>query len=210
MPGVPATVKARKALRIARTHELLRKGWSLPQIAQDINVCVRQVKEYRNEAFKTISLYPSSYTADEVAQFRAEGAELVSEVESLAISTLEVVKGRVGTDEEKSLDATSVARLADSVARLSERKARLLGLDVPIKTVQEVFSLQVRKIDQRVTISWDQGLLAAPADPVPGLFIGGRTPAVALDNGSGSLNGHVMTADRGTNHVPDDSREVMA
>jgi transcriptional regulator with XRE-family HTH domain len=135
--GVPATVKARKLLRIQRTHELLRKGWSLPKIAEDLNVSVQQVKHYRTEAFHTVSTYPSSYTAEEVAHFRAEEADLISETEATTISALSLVKERIGTDNERSLDASAAARLADSIARLSERKARLLGLDQPTKIIEE-------------------------------------------------------------------------
>jgi hypothetical protein len=202
MPGKRPHLKQKvKAMLNRQTAlELIGAGLPVSEASRQLGITVQSVRRLLRQSLASESLFPNNLTADKISQLRQ------LESEKLQMAWRRVAEAFTAADPKNGI---VIARLAEASAKLSERQAKMWGLEAPTRIVEESLRLQVTKSEQKITISWDQNQLAAPADPVPGLFIGGRTPAVALDNGSGSLNGHVMTADGGTNPVPDDSREVV-
>lgn len=104
-----------------------------------------------------------------------------------------------------------VARLAEASAKLSERQAAMWGLNAPTRVVEESLRFSISKSDHthKVVVSWDQSLLAAPAEPVPGLFIGGRTPTPVLTDAAVSTGGNDEIADNNTS-APESPLEALA
>jgi predicted transcriptional regulator len=172
--------KARALARRQSAMQLLAKGKAISDISQELGVTTRQVRLYLTAALETESLYPSSLTPEKVSELRQVQAEVLSNSRQRAIETHAVVVARIGTAKEKNTDAMASARLLESVTRAVDLESALFGTKQPTRFVEESLRLQVTKSEQKVTISWDQNLLAAPADPVPGLFIGGRTHNNAL------------------------------
>ena len=79
---------------------------------------------------------------------------------------LQKVRARVGTDEERNLDATAAARLAEAAARVSERLSKMFGLDVPVRIQEESLRVNLTKIDERVVVHFDRDQLK-PKWPTP-------------------------------------------
>jgi transposase len=182
---VTATQKARKLIRQRRVLELLAEGKSLAQISEELNVSVRYLKKYRTEALNTLSSFPSTLSTEEVLELRQLEAELLSRLWSSGVSGIDTIENRIGSDREKSLDGSALARLLDSMTRISERKARLLGLDVPTKIVTQQLSYSYQKTDSRVLVSFDRTAIEQTAkEPSPGLSV---TVAPELLN---LINGH--------------------
>ena len=190
-----ARALARKQLSLQR----LAEGVSIAKIAAELQVTPQRVRQYLYAALESESIYPTVLTAERVNELRALEAERLNKVWASGIETLETIKGRVGSDGEKSLDGSSVARLLDGLTRTSERICRLLGLDIPLRTVQEVFSLQVKRIDQRVTVSFDEnqikpawsvdtGLQRVPSDEYEPTASHGCTPEL-LNGAEGAQAG---------------------
>jgi hypothetical protein len=192
--------------------QLLAEGKPITTIAEQLGITPRAVRLHLTAALESESLYPTALTPERVQELRALEAERLNKLWGSGVSTIDTIKNRIGSQAEKSLDGSSVARLLDSMTRISERLSRLLGLDVPIKSVQEVFSLQVRKIDQRVTVSFDRAQIkpdwsidtgfrrVPPNDP---------TPLPALDSGAVSVVGNAMIADAPSN-APTNESEGLA
>ena len=177
--------RARSLARRQTAMQLLAKGEPITAIAEQLCVTTRQVRFYLTAALETESFYPNNLTPERIAELRQlEGEKLT------------YIWGKLHESFEKSQakDGAIRARLAEASSRISERISRLFGLDMPLKIQEEQFRLSVTKIDQKVTISWDQNMLAAPTDPVPGLFIGGRTPLATLDSGAVAVPSNRETA----------------
>jgi len=147
--------KARSLARRQTAMQLLAKGEPITAIAEQLCVTTRQVRFYLSAALETESFYPSSLDGQQIGQLRQIEGERLTNLWHKAQLALDQIQPRLGSDGERNNDGIAVARLIESGTRVSERIARLFGLDVPTKTVSEVFSLQVKKIDQRVTVSFD-------------------------------------------------------
>jgi hypothetical protein len=87
-----------------------------------------------------------------------------------------------------------------------------MGLAVPQKAIVETFSVNLKRTEERVVISFDAGVLQSPTEPIGGLSVwqGGQ---LVVGPGDGSTatdsafepNGHVHVADQPEKCVLGDS-----
>ncbi len=158
--------RARSLARRATALQLLTEGKPITAIADQLGITVRAVRYHLTAALATESLFPHTLSAERVAELRTIEAEKLQLAWRKVAGAFEVVDPKNGS---------VIARLAEATAKLNERQSKLWGLDQPERLIAEQWRLNISKSEHKVTISWDQNMLAAPADPVPGLFIGGRT-----------------------------------
>src|SRR5258708_5511571 len=159
MPGKAPVLKTKVKAMLRRQEalSLVGQGWPITKISEHMGTAVQSVRRLLRQALATESIFPSSLTPERVAELR------VLEAERLAVSTQKVVVAqnnalrRLKADNPKvQADAeTSIYRAHEALVRSSERLARLFGLDVPTESIQKVFSLQAKMIDQRVVVSFD-------------------------------------------------------
>jgi hypothetical protein len=183
--GVNERRKRDEQMNVIRTGELLAARKSPIQIAEALGVSLRSSQRYIREFFKSGSAYPCTLTPQAVAELRITESERLGQVWESGKTTLAKLEARIGSEAERSLDATSHARVIDALVRVSERIARLHGLDVPLRVQQETLLLQIKKVDQKITLSFDReqlkpawtdvGLRRVPSDdqtpalpPLPG------------------------------------------
>jgi hypothetical protein len=181
-------VKARMLVRCREALQLRSEGLPLSEISQRMSVSTAAVKRYVAQALLTESLFPSSLTPEKVAELRLLQAEVLAHSRRMALETQATVNGRVGTPTEKSGDAQAVARLLEAVVRAVDMESALFGTRQPLKVIEESMRLEVRKIDNKVTIVWDESMLKDDGRPVPGLHIG-VAPALLEDRALQQHNG---------------------
>lgn len=177
-------------MRQKKALDLVGEGLPLTTIAGRLNISVQSVRKHLRKALETESLFPSSLTPERISQLRQ------IESEKLQLAWKKVAEAFEAADPSNGI---VVARLAEASAKLSERQAAMWGLNAPTRIVEESLRLQVTRRDHKVTITYDPSLLAAPTEPVPGLIIGGRTPALVLAEPSVESADKVMIAEEQTN-----------
>jgi transposase len=182
--------KAKMLMRCREALKLTSEGLSQVDVATRMGVSTDSVKRYVQKALLTESMFPSSLTPEEVSHLRLLQAEVLANSRRMALETQATVNTRVGTSAEKSGDAQAVARLLEAVTRAVELESNLFGTRQPLRIVEESMRLEVRKIDNKVTIVWDESMLKDDGRPVPGLHIGvapalleARTRALQEQNG---------------------------
>jgi predicted transcriptional regulator len=147
--GRPPTLKnkARSLARRQTAMQLLTEGKPITAIAEQLGITVRAVRYHLTAALETESFYPNNLTPERIAELRQlEGEKLT------------YIWGKLHESFEKSTskDAIVRARLAEASTRISERLAKLLGLDQPTKIVEESMRLLVSKTEHKVTVSFDR------------------------------------------------------
>jgi hypothetical protein len=165
--------KVRSAIRRRDALALVGKGLPITEVAEQLELTTQSVRRHLRAALATESLFPHTLSAERVAELRTV------EGEKLQLAWRKVAEAFGVADPKNGM---VIARLAEATAKLNERQAKLWGLDQPERLIAQQFALNISKNEHKVTISWDQNMLAAPAEPVPGLFIGGRTNREALPN----------------------------
>ena len=140
--------------------KLIGEGKTVIAVAAQMGVTVQRVRQLLHQALETQSLYPSSLSAEQVGQLRQLSAERVMNLLQRGHQALEVVQQRLGSDEEKNMDATAAARLMEAGGRLEERLARLFGLDQPTKVVEESMRLQITEHQGTVKVTFDESQIA--------------------------------------------------
>jgi hypothetical protein len=207
-------IKARALARKQLSLQRLAEGVPIARIADELNVTPRQVRTYLGQALEVQSIYATPLSPERVQEFRALEAERLSRLWQKIQLALDQVQPRIGSKAEKSMDGTAVARIVEAGTRVSERLAKLFGLDVPQKAIIETFSVNLERSEKTITISFDAGALEPPSEPIPGLSVW-RNGQLVEGPGNGSagfepgfgLNGHVMTAGALPNALTNDSRE---
>ena len=119
--------------------KLFSEGENIANIARELRLTDRSVRNHLHAYLETQSLYPSSITAERVAELRQLEAEHLTRIRQKLCESLEVTSAQ---------DAIVRAKLADACIRTAERLARLYGLDAaPQPTVlqQNNFVLTVEK-----------------------------------------------------------------
>jgi hypothetical protein len=162
------SVAAKRLVNMRQALQLRAEGMLIGQIAERLSVNPATAKRYIAHALATESMFPSSLDAAQVSELRQIEAEALVTFRQAAQEVLQKVQARVGTDEEKGMDATAAARLVESAARVSERLAKMFGLDAPSKAIEEQYRLQVNltKVDNRVVVQFDRDQLK-PKWPTP-------------------------------------------
>jgi hypothetical protein len=192
---------ARSKLRQKKSLEMVLEGKSLSSIADSLGMSVQGVRKLVHKGIEAQSLYPSNLTPERVQELRILEVERLMTLWEKIQSGLKEIQKRLGSNGEKNLDAMAFARMTETGIKLSERVSRLFGLDVPQKAVIETFSVNLRRTEERVVISFDAGVLAPPAEPIPGLSVW-RDGQLVEGAGDGSAatdlgfepNGHVLIA----------------
>ena len=121
--------------RQRRAHELRVKGWSFPQISDELGVAVSTVYADVNRYWK--DTYEENKEETDLSRNR-----MLVRLDTLAKRMLE----RYDTGAE---DADTQAQL---LLKVMEREARLLGLDAPAKTeITGTFQSQISDALSRIT-----------------------------------------------------------
>ena len=173
--------KVKAMLNRKTALELIGAGHTVADTARQLDITVQSVRRLLRQGLAAESLYPSNLEPSRIAELRQ------IESEKLQLAWKKVAEAFSAADPANGL---AVARLAEASAKLSERQAAMWGLNAPTKVIEESLRLQVTKSDHKITVTYDQNLFAAPAEPVPGLFIGGRAAALALAEPGAESNGH--------------------
>ncbi len=84
----------------------------------------------------------------------------------------------------------------------NKRLSAMNALDAPTKIIEDRMSLEVRKIDNKVTIVWDPSILKGDGRPVEGLVI---KAAPALLEAARLRNGNSEVAEQTSNAPITDS-----
>ena len=192
-----ARALARKQLALQR----IAQGISIAKISEEFSVTPQRIRQYLTEALETQSIYHCALTAEKVQELRSIESERLMMLWKNIQSTIAYLRTRLGSEAEKSLDAMALTRMTEAGIKVSERVSRLFGLDVPQKAIIETFSINLKRTEERVVISFDAGVLAPPAEPIPGLSVW-RDGQLVEGAGDGSAatdlafepNGHVMIA----------------
>src|SRR5271165_1989529 len=128
------------------------------------------IKRYLKRALETESMFPSSLSPEEVGTLRQLQAEVLANSRQKAIETHAAVAARIGTSQEKNMDATASARLLEAVTRAIEMESNLFGTKQPLKIIEQSMRLQVNRTENRVTVSFDRSQLKADWS----IYTGGR------------------------------------
>jgi hypothetical protein len=164
--------KVRSLARRQTAMRLLAEGQPITLIAESLSVTTRTVRNLLTNALATESFFPSSLTPEKVAELRLLQAEVLANSRRMALETQATINARVGTAKEKSGDGQAVARLLEAVTRAIDLESNLFGTKQPTRIVEESMRLEVRKIDNKITISFDDKALQDDGRDVPGLHIG--------------------------------------
>src|SRR5258708_30727668 len=135
----------------------LTEGKPITAIAEQLGITVRAVRYHLTAALETESFYPNSLTPERIAELRQlEGEKLT------------YIWGKLHESFEKSgaKDGAIRARLAEASTRISERLARLFGLDQPTKVVEESMRVQLLKVDGKIKVEFDREQLRPKWTPL--------------------------------------------
>jgi hypothetical protein len=194
--------------------EMIGAGHTVADTARQLGIAVQSVRRLLRQGLASESLYPNNLEPNRIAELRQLEAEKLSTLWQKTHAALDQVQSRLGSEAERNMDATAVARLIEAGTRVSERLAKLFGLDVPMKAQIEMISFNFQKTEKTVTITFDAGALEPPKGPIPGLSVwhngelvegpGDATPAFTPNF---EPNGHVMIAGASEKRVLDDPSE---
>ena len=141
-------------------------GKSLSQIAEQFGVSEKTIDRDIRTELQTASFYPSSLDGQQIAELRMVEGERLSKLWQRVQLALDMIQPRLGTEGERSLDGTAIARLVASGVAVSEQISRLFGLHAPTKVISEMFKLEVTKSEHTVTVSFDKNQLKPTWAPV--------------------------------------------
>ena len=133
------------------------------------------VRKILHKALAAESLFPSGLDSEKVAMLRQVEGERLTGLWRRTQAALETIEARLGTDCERGLDGTAVARLIESGTRVCERVSRLFGLDAPTSTkvIEESMRLQVNvhpaSDSDKAMLTWDRSILTNQVGAVAGL-----------------------------------------
>jgi hypothetical protein len=174
-------VLGRKAL------ELRAEGLHNSAIADRLGITVATAKRWIGLALARESQYPGNLDGEQIGQLRQVEAERLTKLWQRVQSALDQIQPRLGTEGERSLDGTAIARLVASGVAVSEQISRLFGLHAPVKIIEQQLRVSYQKTDQKITISFDRSPIEALArQPVAGLTM----TAGCETNGNGTKQLH--------------------
>lgn len=130
-----------------RAYQLRLKGWSFRAIAGDMGISVSTVHD-------RVHIYVSEHVDPLAAQFRQ--VEL-DRLDDLAVKAYEVLgrnhvvaqQGKIVRDDEGTplLDDAPTLAAIDRLVKISERRAKLLGLDAAVKVDAQVHQVDPADIE---------------------------------------------------------------
>lgn len=179
-------VKARILVLGRKALELRAEGLHNSAIADRLGITLASAKRYISHALETESQYPGSLDGEQIGQLRQVEAERLTKLWQRVQSALDQILPRLGTEGERSLDGTAIARLVTSGVAVSEQISRLFGLHAPVKLIEQQLRVSYQKTESKILISFDRSPIEALArQPVAGLTItaNGSANALRLDSG---------------------------
>lgn len=187
MPLPKLQLKARTLARRQKIMRLVGECRPVVEIAREMELDVRSIRRHLSKALESESLYPNGLDSERIGELRQIEAERLTKLWQKTQMTIDQVQPRIGTDGERGLDATSVARLIVAGTQVSDQISKLFGLLAPTKVIEQQLLVSYRKTENKVTICFDRSPIEALArQPVPGLTItaNGTGNALALDSGA--------------------------
>jgi transposase len=164
-------VRAKMLMRCREALKLTSEGLSQIEVSQRMGVSTDSVKRYVQRALATESTFPSTLDSGQIGALRQIEAERLTKLWQKVQAALDQIQPRIGTEGERSLDGTAIARLVASGVAVSEQISRLFGLHAPVKIIEQQLRVSYQKTESKITISFDAGALEPPDEPVPGLEI---------------------------------------
>jgi predicted transcriptional regulator len=162
--------KVRGMLKRREILTLISQGMPVAEIVKRVGLTQQTVRKHLHRALETES-FPSNLTPESVAELRTVEAEGLARVKQKLHATLNATEVS---------DAMAIARLGEAYAKISERLCRLLGLDAPVRILEQQLRLELKQgEDNVVRFDWNQEALECDYRSVPGLTVNGA-PAVAL------------------------------
>jgi hypothetical protein len=125
---------------------------------------------------------------EEINKARQLESEILQSARSKVIQQMDKVEADLDISATDKLQALSAGLKALSMA--TARLAAMNALNAPVEVRQESLRLNISKSETNIKITWDADMLKAPASPVPGLFIGGRTRTESLPDRHDEHNGN--------------------
>lgn len=178
-PALKQKVKA--MIRRKEALSLVGQGLPITVIAERLSLTVQSVRRHLRAALASDSLFPSTLTPERIAELRQLEAEKLFYIWQKLHESFE-------TSQPK--DAAVRVRLAEASVRVSERLSHLYGVDQPLKIQEEQMRLSISKSETNIKITWDADMLKAPAGPIAGLFISGKTRTELLPDRPDEHNGN--------------------
>jgi hypothetical protein len=163
----------------------------ITEIARRVGLTTRMVR-YHIERGRTSAKAVTAEVADQMRQLEVAKIHRDDEKALLVWNELQLAAERlkrvIELGDNKLVCAASIAlaKVGESIARLrdastagSAQVSKLFGLYQPQRIIEEQLRLSITKSEHKVTVSWDKSMLDKPSQPVPNLFIGGRTRTTA-------------------------------
>jgi transposase len=181
------SVRAKMLMRCREALRLTSEGLSQIEVSHRMGVSTDSVKRYVQRALATESTFPSTLDSGQIGALRQIEAERLTKLWQKVQSALDQILPRLGTEGERSLDGTAIARLVASGVAVSEQISRLFGLHAPVKIIEQQLRVSYRKTESKIHISFDRSPIEALArQPVAGLTI----TANSETNGNGTKQLH--------------------
>jgi hypothetical protein len=162
---------------MVRRHEIvgmIAQGMPVLAVSEKLGISKQCVRRHMHVALAAGEHFPSNLTPEAVAELRTIEAEGLTQVKAKLHAALGAVKVS---------DAVGVARLGESYAKIFERLCKLLGLDAPIRILEQQLRLELKQgEDNVVRFAWDQAALETDWRTVPGLQVNGAAAALEDSN----------------------------
>lgn len=174
-------------MRCREALKLTSEGLSQVEVSHQMGVSTDSVKRYVQRALATESTFPSTLDSGQIGALRQVEAERLTNLWRKVQLALDQIQPRLGTEGERSLDGTAIARLVASGVAVSEQISRLFGLHAPVKIIEQQLRVSYQKTESKIHISFDRSPIEALArQPVAGLTI----TANSETNGNGTKQLH--------------------
>ncbi len=150
---------------------VVTQGLPYHEAAAQLCVSTKAIQRYINRTLESAgSSFPSDLAPAEINKLRQLQSEILLSAMSKVIRQMDAVEKAADIEADDKLMASSAGFRALHMA--NGRLASMNALNAPTKIVEESMRLEVRKIDNKITIDFDESMLTDDGKEVPGLHIG--------------------------------------
>jgi len=173
--------------QMAAWRLVVTQGLPYHEAAAQLCVSTKAIQRYIDRTLESAgSSFPSDLAPAEINKLRQLQSEILLSAMAKVIRQMDAVEKANGIDADAKLLASSAGLRA--LAMANGRLAAMNALNAPTKIIEESMRLEVRKIDNKITIAFDETMLNDDGRPVPGLHIGVApallgAPPQTLENG---------------------------
>jgi hypothetical protein len=212
--------QAKAFARRQQIMSLVRDGHDLPAIASKLGCTVEAVRRNIHKSLSCESKYPSELSSAQTSHLRSIECEMIDRRDTkltAAMNKAVMDSLEAATPEERSMAANAAASCHRSLTGSAERRAKLLGLDIPSSVRVEQWTFSMRRQEQKITISFDASPLQGPLQDVPGMtsysggkmvYDGGRVLANGAEPVS-QLPGVETSSNQPSNQLPSGYTEIV-